>query len=239
MNQPDFSVFAHLLSSTGKPLAERDEPFWPTHNWQPGDQILVRLALTIRTPAPPGVIKSLVDFYSISVATSKPTPLLLSASSHHPIGPYATLEDAFVPLPQAPPLPLAATVTYQGGIALDGYSISRTDNALRVTLRWVVTHTVATDFTAYVHLLDGHGHLVAQSDSQPDDGRFPTRFWRQGDTIDDLHILQIPATLPPGPYTLVVGLYGTADHHPLAVLSGNPILALPQRILFQNTREGP
>lgn len=235
-NQPDLSVFAHLLSSTEKPVAGRDEPFWPTHNWQRGDQILVRLPLTIRTPAPPGAVKSLVGFYAISVATGQPTPLMLSNSTKQPIGPYVTIENAFVPFPQAPPLPLAATVTYQGGIILDGYSVTRPGDTLHVTLRWVVTHTVSADFTAYVHLLDGHGHLVAQNDSQPDNGHLPTRFWRQGDIIADLHVLRLPATLPPGPYTLLVGLYGTTNHHPLAVVSGSPILMLPGSVI--NIYEG-
>jgi hypothetical protein len=81
------------------------------------------------------------------------------------------------------------------------------------------------NWTVFVHLVDSTGGLVAQHDSQPRDGRYPTSVWDQGEVVDDPHLLVVPANLPDGDYQVVVGLYSVESGERLPVLDGesNPI----------------
>ncbi len=47
--------------------------------------------------------------------------------------------------------------------------------------------------TASLHVTDGSGKIVAQSDHQPDGSRFPTNSWQQGDVIEDRFDIPLPA----------------------------------------------
>jgi 4-amino-4-deoxy-L-arabinose transferase-like glycosyltransferase len=98
------------------------------------------------------------------------------------------------------------------GPRLDGYSvqpasITRGTLALFVALQWSTAAPIADNYTVFVHLLNGEGQLVAQSDSEPVSGTRPTSGWRPGEAIRDQHALQLPPDLPAGDYTLVAGMY--------------------------------
>jgi hypothetical protein len=63
------------------------------------------------------------------------------------------------------------------------------------------------DYTAFVHMLGPDGQLVAQHDKQPFNGFYPTSRWLPNQPVADEFVLQLPATLAPGRYTLYTGLY--------------------------------
>lgn len=69
----------------------------------------------------------------------------------------------------------------------------------------------------FVHLIDGEGNIVAQSDHQPADGLAPTSIWAPGMTVHDTHILTLPADLPPGRYRLLVGMYDAQTNQRLPI----------------------
>ena len=48
---------------------------------------------------------------------------------------------------------------------------------------------------------------MAQQDSQPQSGGFPTLDWFVGDIISDPYALHVQTGAPPGDYTLQVGMY--------------------------------
>ena len=56
-------------------------------------------------------------------------------------------------------------------------------------------------------LLNADGALVAQHDSEPQGGTMPTIAWRPGQVVTDRHGIALPDDLPPGDYTLIVGIY--------------------------------
>jgi hypothetical protein len=62
--------------------------------------------------------------------------------------------------------------------------------------------------TAFVHLLNADGEIVAQRDHIPADGTRPTTGWLPGEIVADSYRLPLP---PGGPYTLAVGLYDAAS----------------------------
>jgi 4-amino-4-deoxy-L-arabinose transferase-like glycosyltransferase len=78
---------------------------------------------------------------------------------------------------------------------------------VRLTLYWRARSRPTADYTVFVHLLDPGDHVVAQADSPPQNGHDPTSLWDVGDTISDPHDLSLDPNLPPGSYSLEIGLY--------------------------------
>ncbi len=78
---------------------------------------------------------------------------------------------------------------------------SKTQN---LKLIWQTNAIPPTDYTVFVHLLDPDDNLIAQADSPPANGAYPTSLWDPGEIIVDEHAI---GDLPPGHYTLQVGLY--------------------------------
>jgi hypothetical protein len=76
-----------------------------------------------------------------------------------------------------------------------------------ITLAWQSLAETESSYTAFVHLLNDAGQVVAQDDHLPLQGRRPTDTWLPGEIIVDQHLLALPHDLPPGPYRLEVGLY--------------------------------
>ena len=75
-------------------------------------------------------------------------------------------------------------------------------------------------YTAFVHLLDPAGQLVAQSDRPPLDGFYPTDAWLPGYPVRDRYALALPPDLAPGTYRLVAGLYDPTTGQRLPVVDG-------------------
>ena len=97
-------------------------------------------------------------------------------------------------------------VTWDGQIRLSGWSSAQTENDhLNVTLAWQAEADMLYNYTAFVHLLDGNGRIVAQLDRQP--AGYPTSDWRPGEFIVDHYRIELPPQLPPGEYTLLTGFY--------------------------------
>jgi hypothetical protein len=84
----------------------------------------------------------------------------------------------------------------------------------QLILFWRADSSPTADYTVFVHLLDHAGNLVAQFDSPPASGAYPTSLWDPGEIIADERSL---TDLPPGHYTLQVGLYRSDTSERLAV----------------------
>ncbi len=78
---------------------------------------------------------------------------------------------------------------------------------LPLALHWRARQSIKADYNVFVHLLDSQGNRVAQADSQPALWTRPTSSWSPGERIEDRHALSLPDDLPPGAYSLIVGLY--------------------------------
>jgi hypothetical protein len=89
---------------------------------------------------------------------------------------------------------------------------------LTVILTWRARSNVARDYKVFVHLIDSEGHRVAQHDSEPDEGKYPTSQWVPGALVRDTHPLLIPPDLPPGTYSIQVGIYLEQTLERLSVL---------------------
>jgi len=109
---------------------------------------------------------------------------------------------------------------------LDGLAAPELKAGYSLSLRtfWQVEQPFTADYFIFVHVLNAAGQTVAQRDAPPWQGRFPTSSWRPGTLIVDLNDLPLPADLPSGDYTLVVGMFDPATGaHPPAQVDGQPV----------------
>jgi hypothetical protein len=110
------------------------------------------------------------------------------------------------PLPSAPAA--AVNADLGGLVRLVGYRVDKlSPRARQVTLFWTALAPIPDDYTVFVHVRDAKGANVAQRDSQPLGGDYPTHQWRAGETVIDPYRIDLPADLPPGEYRIVVGMY--------------------------------
>ncbi len=96
-------------------------------------------------------------------------------------------------------------------------------DVLHISLSWRSLEPLGTDYTAFVHLIDGDERVWAQRDSQPVGGSRPTSSWEPGEEIRDNHGLALPPDIPAGEYQLELGLYDatTGQRLPLLTSQGN------------------
>jgi len=112
-------------------------------------------------------------------------------------------------------------VTLGDQIRLEGYNLAEHQFApgddLRIALSWEALRKPEERFKVFVHLMDASGKLVAQSDVEPLRGYRPTDAWMTGDRTPDHHLISLPPDLPPGTYTLWVGMYSGTSGERLAM----------------------
>lgn len=90
-------------------------------------------------------------------------------------------------------------------------------DAVQVTLRWRATSPPQGPITAFVHLYDAAGNLVAQHDAPPAQGYVPWHLWQPEAVIVDRHLVQLPVPRQNAPaLTVAAGLYDPATGTRLA-----------------------
>ena len=105
---------------------------------------------------------------------------------------------------------------------LIGYNITPGD-PLTIQLHWQSIAVSDTDYTVFVHALNPQGVLSAQSDSEPVNGTYPTSLWMQSEFVADSHTL----TLPPGEYSLSLGMYLATTGERLLLREGKDAVHIP------------
>jgi hypothetical protein len=106
-------------------------------------------------------------------------------------------------------------VKFEGGLDLRGVEFAlgeaRSDaRPLYVLAEWHARENPTVDYKVTLRLLDGDGALVSQVDSFPIGPLLPPTAWSSGDDKPGYLALPLPATLAPGHYRLVLGLYDPA-----------------------------
>ena len=202
----DYTAFVHLVDARGELWAQHDSPpvnaRYPTSGWQPGEVIADEHVLTLPALSPP------VE-YRLEVGMYEPATLrrLGSPGQDSVAIPHVRAERAVGP---GPAIPNGVSAVFGGDrVALRGYEVlgARRGGELSLVLYWEALAPVGADYTVFVHLLDAAGNLVAQGDSPPTGGIYPTSAWPASQAVRDPHHFAVPAAVPPGQYRLVVGLY--------------------------------
>lgn len=222
--QDDYQVFIQLLDENRLEIGNlTSHPGWgrnPTTLWQPGAiyadpyPVLIERAITGASPLLAQVYIGFVDPQT-EKGDRLPIPAQTTAGVKIEEGPFLGQVAISPSAPPAVELPSMTTngVEFGSVIRLTAVdfppqlTVGNTE-PMTVTLIWDALGTPATDYTAFVHLLDKDGQRVSGFDQAPA-LRFPTRYWRQGDRIVTQFALQPPTAS--GEFALWVGLYETAS----------------------------
>jgi hypothetical protein len=93
------------------------------------------------------------------------------------------------------------------GCRLDADELGRADT-LRLTLYWEPSDTVRRNYDVRLRVLAPSGHVwIETKGTPPVNGQYPTGVWRSGEIISDFHELNLSGLLPPGEYSVQVGLF--------------------------------
>ncbi|NDJ52188.1 MAG: hypothetical protein GYB68_03770 [Chloroflexi bacterium] len=107
-----------------------------------------------------------------------------------------------------------------------GYAVEQQDENLAVALAWQAERAPSADVTLFIHLLDDSGELVAQFDGPPGGVAYPSSLWADGEAVRGDFSLSL-ASLPPGRYQLMAGLY-TLEGGRLTSLAGLDTISLAE-----------
>ena len=189
----------------------------PTSQWQPGDEWRGQALMRLPADLPEGD-------YTLSVALS-------GAAGDAPLG-AALLGRVHVSVPARsfvrPTVAVPNGAEFSGVGVLEGYDLTRTATSLGLDLIWRATATPLAGYSVFVHLQAADGRVWAQSDAAPANWTRPTTGWLPGEYVIDTHMLNLPADLPPGTYTLWTGLYNPTDG--MRVPVSGPGAAADQRV---------
>ena len=93
-------------------------------------------------------------------------------------------------------------------LGLVGYALSaaraRPGDEVDATLAWQALVQLGLDYEFQVRLIGEDGQVAWEQAGPPFEGQFPTSWWRPGRTMYDRYQMQLPPTLAPGQYWLVV-----------------------------------
>ena len=222
----DYTLFVKLLDFRQREVIGLDtypgRGAWPTSFWQPGEVIIDRYHLHVPAAiAAPGVYRLAVGMYWRPTMT----PLPVRAGEGPPLGGAFPIAPVVVRDPPDPDragrgVRFADAVTLVAG-RLD-QTTRRAGQTLTGELLLGAVRAVPRDYTLFIHLVGPHG-LIAQDDSQPLRGAFPTSAWRPGDLIRHPFRLVIPLGTPPGTCRVVVGWYDLATGERLPTPNGDSV----------------
>ncbi len=242
----EFVIFTRLVDNQGLAWGGYDrlaKENYSTLLWAPGEIISDGFAVPVEADAPDGVYYLNVGWYRqvdgeaeslpiVDPATGQ--PMAETAVTIGPVkvgGPPAgvTVQDA------APQIPVEVTLgdkiellgvdLTQGNQWISAGKLSNV-TVLDLTFYWQTLDTMDTDYTIFVHIRDMVGETVAQKDTPPANGAYPTSLWDTGEIIEDQ--ISVPLDqLAVGQYEIVVGMYDFSTGRRLSVAgSGDDTLFL-------------
>lgn len=184
-------LYGHDNALVGKLQSYHGGGLFPATLWIPDELVADRLAVKLdeRLDTPTQVrlnVKIVGESESVDVGTVKVIPEQWPAASESNL---ALLDGIRL-----------TSVEWDSQVVQPG-------EILPLQLRWEVDEAPGRDLTTFVHLGDPSQPPVAQGDSPPLGGDYPTGLWSDGEVIDDEYSLVIPADLPAGRYSVHLGLY--------------------------------
>jgi hypothetical protein len=205
----------------------------PTIYWEPGEVIADAIPVPVSSDAEgPILLDVLAGLHDLSSGERLPIRDAVGSLIDYPLIGTVKLSGTTHTVPS-----YETEAVFQGGLALAGYDLSASTlspgETLDVTLYWDAAGPLPVDYTVFVHLVDPDGQIVAQGDSPPRVGRYPTTAWGANERVPDSHTLALPADLPPGAYTLVVGLYDPLSGARLPLEAGGDGVRLEQPVTIR------
>jgi hypothetical protein len=168
---------------------------YPFSQWQPGEIVIDRHAPRLPRDLVPGVYTLTLNDYVLGSVTVESIDRQLE-----------------------PPTPeTAVRANFGDQFELIGYDLGPES----LTLYWHTLAETETDYTTFVHVLDENGDIVAQRDSQPRDGSYPTSLWLKGEYVSDT------IQLPTEGETVEIGWYVAETGERLKTETGDAVRMKP------------
>ena len=190
----DYTLFMHVADAADRLLYQFDgvpgQGRHPTRQWLPGQVFADTHTVVVEEIDEEGLATLSLGFYPI---TDPNTRVAVVDQEGNALG------DRLVPatlrlhsagaVPAAPPAapPTDPLATWENGIVLAAAEVVR-DTAARptgVSLTWQPQAVIHQEYTVFVQVLDAENNILAQVDSRPQGGDYPTSTWRAGDVITD------------------------------------------------------
>ncbi|MFN8491964.1 MAG: glycosyltransferase family 39 protein [Caldilineaceae bacterium] len=217
-----YTLFIHLADGHDRLLYQFDgvpaQGRHPTRQWLPGAVFADTYSLVVKDPKADGLATLSLGFYQYD---DKRKRQAVVDAQGKPVGDRVVLAQVRVHKTAEPtplnPKPLAR---WTNGIQLAAATVTRdaANRPVGVQVQWQATQVVQSNYTVFVQLLDKSAKLLAQSDQQPQQGKFPTSTWQPGDVLADEYQFAQPPTPQAGAQwaQLIIGLYDQ-DQKRLAV----------------------
>jgi hypothetical protein len=103
------------------------------------------------------------------------------------------------------------------GFDIDG-SLFHPGDDVHLALKWRALSEPKEDYHAFAHLLADGSRVVAGHDKVPLNECFRPTAWPVGEPLRDEYVISIPRDLPPGTYSVEVGLYSYPGLERLPIL---------------------
>ncbi|MFQ5407952.1 MAG: ArnT family glycosyltransferase [Anaerolineales bacterium] len=159
------------------------------------------------------LVDAIEDYHGINRLQGRfPTGRVTQIIAHEP-DPYPLTRIFTVPVGAPPNISIPVGMSFaEDHIALVGAEVWSTTTApgelLYVTLAWQALQPVSQELVVLVHVAESATAVPAAGhDSAPCNGTIPTTAMRPGEIVFDGHVVPLPADMPPGDYSIFVGLY--------------------------------
>ncbi|MDE3087989.1 MAG: DUF2723 domain-containing protein [Chloroflexota bacterium] len=204
---PMYSAALRVTDLQGSPVAESSgfpgSFYLPTYRWyQFGEFYRDAWSIDLSPDAPAGLYNVTLSWYVYHLETRKPD---FDQENLLALGTIRVGDFSGGAITHAQNARVGDAFAFLGWNA-SGDSIAR-GQSLNLDLFWRADRAAPDSYTVFVHLTDASGRVVADADSVPFGGLYPTNLWDHGEKLRDRHILKIPADLAPGRYSIEIGMY--------------------------------
>lgn len=207
--QADYTIFVHLADEQNNLLYQFDgvpaQGSHPTRQWKPDQVFSDRYELRVPAASAPGLATLSMGFYPIGESGERQPVFDASGGSlgDRLVLARVRIDETSAIVDSGATKPVAI---WNNGIVLRNAAVEY-DSAgapQGIVLDWTTNSTLNEDYTVFVQVLDSENRILAQADSQPQQGGAPTSTWRAGDEIRDT-VLWAGDTR--GWSRIIVGLY--------------------------------
>jgi len=202
---PMYSALLSVRAATGALIGDYEgfpgSYFFPTYRWQSGDYYRSAWTFDLPADAPAGVYTLDLYWYVYDLDTRKSdyTREFARALGEIRVGDFGVAR-----------IEHAQTARVGDAISFLGWNGAREiarGQTLPLDLIWRAERALDESYTVFAHLVDANGRVVADADSLPFSGLFPTTRWQVGEVLRDRHLLKLPNDLAPGDYAVEIGMY--------------------------------
>ncbi len=240
-----YVVAVHLIDSSGRVVSGTDSiPYnkrYPTAVWETDMLFEDKYTLPpIQTDASAGLASIYLTIYPVG-RSKEPLPVFINDI---PVG-NGTLLSTIKIAPNktihySPQIKRADSL---GNVArLFGYDAPgwvQVGQSIPIKLYWETIEPDGRDYTTFIHILDENGQLIAQEDSPPQAGKYPTSIWAPGEQIPDDNTIILSADAPAGKYTIFLGMYDPITGHRLPAFNESGDQWLNDAIVLQKIEIKP